>query len=77
VLRPHVDDHRLLFVRIIRQVAELGRLGLDDVATELDENLFAASIDPRLPTATRERVARLVDLGLPVAIFFAPPGTSL
>lgn len=56
---------------------ELTELGLDDIADELDDNLFAASIDPRLERATRERVARLEALGEPMAVFIAPPGTSL
>jgi hypothetical protein len=56
---------------------ELTEQGLDDIADELDDNLFAASIDPRLERATRERVARLEALGEPMAVFIAPPGTSL
>lgn len=56
---------------------ELTELGLDDIAAELDDNLFAASIDPRLERETRERVARLEALGEPMAVFIAPPGTSL
>ncbi len=56
---------------------ELADEGFDDVAGLLDDNLFAASIDPRLPRLTRERVARLVELGEPMAVFLAPAGTSL
>lgn len=56
---------------------ELTELGYDDIADELDDNLFAASIDPRLERVTRERVARLEALGEPMAVFIAPAGTSL
>jgi hypothetical protein len=56
---------------------ELVDQGLDDIADELDDNLFAASIDSRLERATRQRVARLEALGEPMAVFIAPPGTSL
>lgn len=58
-------------------VEELTDLGLDDVADQLDDNLFAASIDSRVKGETRRRVARLEELGEPMAVFIAPPGTSL
>jgi hypothetical protein len=58
-------------------VEELTDLGFDDIADQLDDNLFAASIDPRLDTRTQRRVARLEELGEPMAVFIAPPGTSL
>ena len=72
------DEERAEFERLRREVfAELTAQGLDDIADELDDNLFAASIDPRLASGTRRRVARLEELGEPMAVFFAPPGTSL
>jgi hypothetical protein len=62
---------------LVRTDRELRAEGLDDVADLLDGNLFAASIDPRVPERTQREIARLVDLGEPMAVFLAPAGTSL
>lgn len=75
---PRTPAERREFDRLLdRTERELRAEGLDDVADLLDGNLFAASIDPRVPTTTRRHVARLVELGEPMAVFLAPAGTSL
>ena len=50
VLRPHVDDHRLVLVRILREVAEQRRLGLahPQHRTELAHQLLGPDLRPRL-----------------------------
>jgi hypothetical protein len=50
--------------------------GLDDVVPLVDGNLFGASIQRRVPSSTRELLAEMLDLGLPTAVFLAPPGTT-
>jgi hypothetical protein len=50
--------------------------GLDDVVPLVDENLFGASIQRSVPSSTRELLAEMLDLGLPAAVFVAPPGTT-
>jgi hypothetical protein len=75
---PRSPAERREFARLLPKTAdELRAEGLDDVAEQLEGNLFAASIDGRVPRATQRKVARLVDLGEPLAVFLAPPGTSL
>jgi hypothetical protein len=75
---PRTPAERREFDRLLdRADRELRAEGLDDVADLLDGNLFAASIDPRVSGATRRHVARLVELGEPMAVFLAPAGTSL
>jgi hypothetical protein len=38
----------------------------------VDGDLFATTLDPRLPRKPRMQLARLADLGLPAAVFIAP-----
>ena len=56
-------------------VAELRAAGLDDLVDMVDSNLFGASLDPRLPEATEQKMARMLVLGQETAVFLAPPGT--
>lgn len=75
---PRTPAERREFERLLPETARALRAeGLDDVAAQLDGNLFAASIDPRVSKPTQRRIARLVELGEPLAVFLAPPGTSL
>lgn len=50
--------------------------GLDELVPLVDGNLFGASIDARLPPEVEDRLARMLDLGLPTAVFVSPPGTE-
>jgi hypothetical protein len=75
---PRTSAEQREFEALRRRAArELAAAGLDDVVAHLEGNLFAASIDPRVQSPTREHIARLVELGLPMAVFIAPAGTSL
>ena len=51
--------------------------GLDDIVPHVDDNLFGAAIDDRLTSPAnqpiQERLQTMLDLGLPTAIFVAPP----
>ncbi|HVF33543.1 MAG TPA: hypothetical protein VM933_10960 [Acidimicrobiales bacterium] len=77
-LDPRTPAERREFESLRRRAArDLRAAGLHDVVGHLEGNLFAASIDPRVGSPTRERIARLVELGLPLAVFVAPAGTSL
>jgi hypothetical protein len=58
-------------------VGELRDAGLDDLVPLVDSNLFGVSIDERVPSGAEERMARMLELGEPTAMFIAPPGTSL
>lgn len=57
-------------------IADLEATGLDDVVPLVDGNLFGASLDPRLDDATHERMGRMLDLGIPISVFIAPPDVS-
>jgi hypothetical protein len=53
--------------------------GLDDIIPHVDDNVFGAAIDDRLTAPENQpiqsRLQAMLDLGLPTAIFVAPPGT--
>lgn len=49
--------------------------GLDELVPLVDENLFGASIDPRLPAAVSDALAEMLLLGQRTVVFMAPPGS--
>jgi hypothetical protein len=50
---------------------------LDDLANLVDLNLFAVSIDARASDDVKSRLTEMLELGVPMAVFVAPPGTHL
>lgn len=57
-------------------VAELGSKDLDHLVVQLDDNLLATGIDPDTPPDVSRKISQLIDLGLPVAVYVAPPGVG-
>ncbi len=74
--RSAADDAELALLRT-RVVDDLEAAGLAELVPHLDENLFTASIDVRVPFATQLRMAKMLQLGVPTAVFVAAPGTSV
>lgn len=73
---PRRAPDRVEQARLRREVlASLQRLGLDDVASEVDDNLFGAAIDERVPDAMQRKMGRMLEIGAPMAIFVAPVDT--
>jgi hypothetical protein len=78
VVDPRTPAEREEYERLRAEVIEgLRQAGLDDLVLHVDDNLFAAAIDPRVDRAIQDRMGRMLDLGLPTAVFVAPPGTSV
>ena len=65
-------ERREAQVLTVRIKSELRDAGLRAVATEVDVNLFAATFDTRVPAGVQRRMLRLLDLGLPQAVFIGP-----
>jgi hypothetical protein len=59
--------------RVVDRLAEIDR---DDLVPVVDENLFGASLDPDLPQDVIDDMSEMIEIGLPVAVFLAPPGNS-
>ncbi len=57
-----------------RIVDQLSGLGGDELATLLDQNLWAARSDPRVGDELRSEIDRYAAFGLPTAVFLLPPG---
>jgi hypothetical protein len=55
---------------------ELRAEGLDEVAEQLDTNVFGAALDPRLTSTARRDVERLLAIGGPLAVFVVPPDAT-
>ncbi len=56
-----------------RLITRLGDEGLDDVAEQVDTNLFGASLDTRVSADDLADITELLDLGQPMAVFVAAP----
>ncbi|HMG45175.1 MAG TPA: hypothetical protein VK611_27835 [Acidimicrobiales bacterium] len=71
---PRDDAEQRRFDDLRAEVADgLEDRGLGDLADRLDENLFRVGIDPRTPPEISTEISALMDLGLPTAVFVAPP----
>lgn len=74
---PRSDAERERFDELHeRAVERLEEEGLDHLVTLLDENLFRTGIAPETPPDVSGMVTEMMDLGLPVAVFVAPPSAA-
>jgi hypothetical protein len=74
------DDERRRAAELRAEIgAELDRLGLDELAPPLDglPGVPLLFVDPPLPPALHDQVQEYVDLGQPLAVFRAAPGTPI
>lgn len=62
------------FTELRAEVEELmADAGVTDAASRLDGNLFSTGISPATPKAASDKISQMMDLGLPIAVFVAPP----
>jgi hypothetical protein len=84
---PGVVEVATVDLRTPAQLAELAELkaevvpalreeGLEELIPYLDTNLFRAAIDQRASEPLRVKMDRMLKIGLPTAIFLAPPETE-
>ncbi|HEY2813143.1 MAG TPA: hypothetical protein VGJ03_06755 [Acidimicrobiales bacterium] len=78
---PRTPEQQAEFARLRGEAIQmLHDAGLDDIIPNVDANLFGAAIDDRLTSPQnqpiQERLQSMLDLGMPTAIFLAPPGTE-
>lgn len=57
-------------------IARLRALGLDDLVGQVDDNLFGAAIDERVPAETQRQMGRMLDIGAPLSVFLVPIDAS-
>lgn len=71
---PRDDAERARYESLRSQViGELEAAGLAEIVPAVDNNLFIATFEPRVPDPTRQRMVEMADLGLPFAVFVGPP----
>ncbi|MEY2422880.1 MAG: hypothetical protein QOI95_2947 [Acidimicrobiaceae bacterium] len=60
-------------------IALLHERGMDDLIAKVDDNLFGAAIDQRvyLDGDIQPRFNEMLELGVPIGVFIAPPGVHL
>jgi hypothetical protein len=71
---PRTSAEREEYERIVEELTERFReQGADDLIPGLSGNVFGTSLDPRLGQHERDQLQRMLDLGLPISVFIAPP----
>lgn len=71
---PRSPEERDRFDELHDQVvSELGQAGLASLGPQVDSNLFMLGLAPNVPPATRHKITRMLDLGMPMAVFIGPP----
>ena len=75
---PRTPEQQARFAQLRGEVIDLLHAQhLGDLADLVDLNLFAVSIDQRIPPDAKADVEAMLALGVPMAVFLAPPGTHL
>jgi hypothetical protein len=70
---PRGDRQRAEYEAVRDQVVDhLRAAGLTDLVPGVDENVFVTANNDRVPVEIGDRMQRLIDLGLPAAVFVAP-----
>jgi hypothetical protein len=71
---PRTDAERAEFDRMRSEVIDdLAAAGLPALIDTVDENLFMLGLDQQVPSVTSDRIAAMLALGLPAAVFIGPP----
>jgi hypothetical protein len=70
---PRTPREQLEYARLRSEAIErLRAAGLGHLVPNIDESLMALPFEPNVPRSVLVRVSRMVDLGLPVAVFVRP-----
>lgn len=71
---PRTRRERDAFERLrTRVIEDLIAAGLSERVPLVQGNMFVLTFDTRVPEETRRRISRMIDLGLPAAVFIGPP----
>jgi hypothetical protein len=70
---PRSPQQRVEYARLRSQViAGLKAAHLDKLVPAVDTQLYGAATNPNVPRPTFKRMVRMLDLGLPTAVFVGP-----
>lgn len=72
------DAERAEFEQLRRDVvADLRASGLDELVPRVDDNLWSLGVHEDVGEGTKVKVARLLEIGMPSAVFVGPPSGSV
>jgi hypothetical protein len=73
---PRSEAERSEFEALRTQVIDdMEQSGLDDIVNQVDVNLFMLSLEPRVPPVADERITRMLEIGMPAAVFVGTPNS--
>jgi hypothetical protein len=76
-VEPRSAEEREEYERLHDEVVrELSDAGLPDLVDQTERVLFVAVLDPRLPEPLHDQMLRMLELGLPAAVFIGPPSAA-
>ena len=74
---PRSAGQRAEFQRLRSQaIAELRVAGQSNLVPDVDQGLFGLSLNLSVPATVRSQLAEMANLGLPAAVFVAPPNVQ-
>jgi hypothetical protein len=77
---PRTPEEQARYAQLRTEVVSLLReRGFDDLVAKIDDNLFGAAIDGRVyeDPEFQPRFGEMLQLGVPIGVFIAPPGAHL
>ena len=72
-VEPRTRAERAEYERLREQVIEDLEEAAPDLIENVDANLLTAAADTRISKRTQEKIVRMINLGLPTAVFVGPP----
>jgi hypothetical protein len=73
---PRSDSEQREFEELRAQVIdEMEQAELQDIVNLVDVNLFMLSLEPRVPRVADERITRMLEIGMPAAVFVGSPNS--
>jgi len=74
MVEPRNAEQQAEYLRLRRRaIRELTAAGFPDLVQAVDDNLFMATFQPRVPEEIQPTLIRMINLGQPSAIFVGPP----
>jgi hypothetical protein len=74
-VEPRTPAERAEYERLRAQVIDDLEVTAPDLVENVDANLLTAAADTRISKDTQEKIVRMINIGLPTAVFVGPPSS--
>ena len=74
-VEPRTRAERAEYERLRAQVIDDLEVTAPDLVENVDANLLTAAADTRISKDTQEKIVRMINIGLPTAVFVGPPSS--